>query len=228
MRLISIAHESNVKVQVGHVERFNPAMVAAYQYIDNPMFIEVHRLASFNPRGSDVPVVLDLMIHDLDIVLHIVQSKIKRLSASGVAVVTDSADIVNARLEFENGCVANITTSRISTVPMRKARFFQKDAYIAVDFLNKKAEMARMLSVDKGNIVPHLPVLQPPNGENAKQIIFEELEVKQTNAIQTELASFARSIINNSTPDVTILDGYEALKVAYQILDKVKGTQLAQ
>lgn len=222
LKLIAIAHEANVKVQVGHVERFNPALVAALPFIENPMFVEVHRLATFNPRGTDVPVILDLMIHDIDIVLHTVRANLRRISASGVSVVTDTADIVNARLEFDNGCVANLTASRISLNPMRKARFFQKDAYIAVDFLNKKTEVVRIKDADPKNTNPFVPILEPGNGRGAKQVLFERPEIKPTNAIQTELASFARSIIENTTPDVTINDGYQALKVAYQILEKVE------
>lgn len=222
LKLIAIAHEANVKVQVGHVERFNPALVAALPFIENPMFVEVHRLATFNPRGTDVPVILDLMIHDIDIVLHTVRANLRRISASGVSVVTDTADIVNARLEFDNGCVANLTASRISLNPMRKARFFQKDAYIAVDFLNKKTEVVRIKDADPNNTNPFVPILEPGNGRGAKQVLFERPEIKPTNAIQTELASFARSIIENTTPDVTINDGYQALKVAYQILEKVE------
>jgi predicted dehydrogenase len=221
-RLIDIAREANVKVQVGHVERYNPAMVAARPFIDNPMFIEVHRLAGFNPRGTDVPVILDLMIHDIDIILHTVQANLRNISASGVAVVTDTPDIVNARLEFDNGCVANLTASRISLNPMRKARFFQRDAYISVDFLNKKTEVAYLKSISKDNINPLLPVLEPGNGRDAKQIHFVKPDILPTNAIQTELASFAKAIIENTIPDVTITDGYQALKVAYQILEKVE------
>jgi predicted dehydrogenase len=222
LKLIEIAREANVKVQVGHVERYNPAMIAARPFIDNPMFIEVHRLATFNTRGSDVPVILDLMIHDIDIVLNVVRANLRKISASGVAVITNTADIVNARLEFDNGCVANLTASRISLSPMRKARFFQRDAYVAVDFLNKKTEVAYLKNISKGNINPLLPVLEPGNGREAKQIHFEKPEILPTNAIQTELASFAQAIIDNTVPDVTIADGYQALKVAYQILDKVQ------
>ena len=224
LKLIEIAREAGVKVQVGHVERYNPAMVAAIPFIDNPMFIEIHRLANFNPRGTDVPVILDLMIHDIDIVLHTVKANLRKISASGVAVVTNTADIVNARLEFDNGCVANLTASRISLSPMRKARFFQRDAYISVDFLNKKTEVARLKNVDGGIINPLLPILEPGNGKSAKQIHFEKPEIKQTNAIETELLSFAKSIIENTTPDVTISDGYQALKVAYQIVEKVENS----
>jgi predicted dehydrogenase len=222
LKLIEIANEANVKVQVGHVERYNPAFIAAAPFIDNPMFIEVHRLANFNPRGTDVPVILDLMIHDIDIVLHTVHANLKKISASGVAVITDTPDIVNARLEFDNGCVANLTASRISLSPMRKARFFKRDAYISVDFLNKKAEVAFLKNLDPENTNPFVPVWDPGNGKEAKQIHFERPEIKHTNAIQSELASFAQAIIGNTTPDVTINDGYLALKVAHQILEKVE------
>ncbi len=224
LKLIEIANEANVKVQVGHVERYNPAMVAARPFIDNPMFIEIHRLAGFNQRGSDVPVVLDLMIHDIDIVLNTVKANLRKISASGVAVVTDTPDIVNARLEFDNGCVANLTSSRISLFPLRKARFFQKDAYISVDFLNKKTEVAYLKNINGGTINPFLPVLNPGNGKDSRQIHFEKPEIIPVNAIQTELSRFAASIIENTTPDVTISDGYEAVRVAYQILEKVENT----
>lgn len=222
LKLIEIANEANVKVQVGHVERYNPAFIAAEPFIENPMFIEVHRLANFNPRGTDVPVILDLMIHDIDIVLHTVHANLRKISASGVAVMTDTPDIVNARLEFDNGCVANLTASRISLSPMRKARFFKRDAYISVDFLNKKTEVAFLKTIDKDNTNPFIPVWDPGNGKEAKQIHFERPEIKHTNAIQSELASFAKAIIGNTTPEVTINDGYMALKVAHQILEKVE------
>jgi len=188
------------------------------------MFIEVHRLANFNPRGTDVPVILDLMIHDIDIILHTVKANIRKVSASGVAVVTHTADIANARLEFDNGCVANLTASRISLSPMRKARFFQRDAYISVDFLNKKTEIAYLKNIEAGNINPLLPVFETGNGNDIKQIHFNKPEVKSTNAIQTELSSFAKAIIENTTPEVTISDGYQALKVAHQILEKVENS----
>jgi len=222
LKLIDIASVANVKVQVGHVERFNPAMVAALPFIDKPMFIEVHRLAGFNPRGTDVPVILDLMIHDIDIILHTVKANLKTISASGVAVITDTPDIVNARLEFDNGCVANLTASRISLTPMRKARFFQRDAYVSVDFLNKKTEVAFLKSIDNGEVNPFLPILEPGNGREAKQVHFERPLIIPNNAIQTELSSFAHAIISNTIPDVTINDGYKALKVAHQILAKVE------
>ncbi len=226
LQLIEIARDANVKVQVGHVERFNPAMVAVLPFIDNPMFIEVHRLASFNPRGTDVPVVLDLMIHDIDIVLHLVKSKLHKIQASGVSIVTNTPDLVNARLEFENGCVANLTASRISLSPMRKARFFQHNAFISVDYLNKKAEVFRMKTAGSDDLNQGFPVLKPGNGMAPKQIYFEKPLILPSNAIQTELRSFARSIIEDTTPTVTIDDGYRALKVAHQILEKVESANI--
>ncbi|HRY99861.1 MAG TPA: Gfo/Idh/MocA family oxidoreductase, partial [Bacteroidales bacterium] len=170
LELIKIASEAGVKVQVGHVERFNPAFLAASEYIGKPMFIEAHRLSQFNPRGTDVPVVLDLMIHDLDIVLSVVRSNVRRIHASGVAIVSDTPDIANARIEFENGCVANLTASRMSLKNMRKCRFFQRDAYVAVDFLDKKVEVVTMKDVDPQQIDPFAMVLDLGEGKGARQI----------------------------------------------------------
>jgi len=220
-QLIKIAREANVKVQVGHVERFNPAFTAARDYINTPMFIETHRLAQFNPRGTDVPVVLDLMIHDIDIVLSVVKSNIKKIHASGVTVVSDTPDIANARIEFDNGCVANLTASRISLKNMRKSRFFQKDAYISVDFLDKKTEIIRLKNVDPSNIDPLAMVIDLGKGKGSKQIYFENPEITPINAIQTELQSFSNAIIRNLIPAVTINDGYSALDVAYKIINKL-------
>lgn len=207
----------NVRGQVGHVERFNPAFLAIKNDIKSPMFIETHRLAEFNPRGTDVPVVLDLMIHDIDIILSIVKSKVKHISASGVSVISDTPDIANARLEFENGCVANLTASRISLKKMRKARFFQKDAYIAVDFLEKKCEVVKMKDAPE-NPGDFDMVLQNAEGVK-KQIYFDNPEVANNNSILDELESFANAITNNTTPIVTLHDGTEALRVANQIID---------
>jgi predicted dehydrogenase len=215
--LKALAKEYNVKGQVGHVERFNPAFIATKSMIENPMFIEAHRLAEFNPRGTDVPVVLDLMIHDIDAILSVVQSKVKNISASGVSVISDTPDIANARIEFENGCVANLTASRISIKNMRKSRFFQKDAYISVDFLEKRCEVVKMKDA------PEIPgdfdmILQNAEGVK-KQIYFSNPDVEQNNAILDELESFAEAINNNSKPVVTLQDATEALRVAYQIID---------
>ncbi len=219
--LIKLAAEADVKVQVGHVERFNPAFIAAAPYIDNPMFIETHRLAQFNPRGTDVPVILDLMIHDLDIVLSVVKSGIRKVSASGVSVVSDTPDIANARIEFDNGCVANLTASRISMKNMRKSRFFQRDAYIAVDFLEKSSEIIRMREVDPNHADPLAMILDLGQGKQPKQILFDKPAIEPINAILTELESFADAIINNTTPPVTIHDGYAALDLAYRIIEKM-------
>ena len=209
--------EHNLRGQVGHVERFNPAYLAVKDEINSPMFIETHRLAEFNPRGTDVPVVLDLMIHDIDIILSVVKSKVKSVSASGVAVISDTPDIANARLEFENGCVANLTASRISLKKMRKARFFQKDAYISVDFLTKKCEVVKMKNA------PETPgdfdmILQNAEGVK-KQIYFDNPSVPDNNSILDELETFADAINNNTTPVVTLHDGTEALRVATQIIN---------
>ena len=208
---------NNVKGQVGHVERFNPAFIAVKEMIDTPMFIETHRLAEFNPRGTDVPVVLDLMIHDIDIILSVVNSKVKNISASGVSVISDTPDIANARIEFENGCVANLTASRISLKNMRKTRFFQKDAYISVDFLEKKCEVVKMQDA------PETPgdfdmILQNAEGVK-KQIYFDNPEISKNNAILDELETFADAINNNTKPIVTLHDGTEALRVASQIIN---------
>jgi predicted dehydrogenase len=219
--MIGLANEANVKVQVGHVERFNPAFKSALPYIRQPMFIETHRLAQFNPRGTDVSVVLDLMIHDIDIILSIIKSPVKKISTSGVAVVSDTPDIANARIEFDNGCVANLTASRISLKNMRKTRFFQKDAYIAVDFLKKSTEVVRLKTIT-GTPDPLAVTIDLGEGKGTKQIYFENPAVDETNAIQEELASFANAIRNNQKPVVPIEDGYAALQVAYQIADKLK------
>jgi predicted dehydrogenase len=219
--LITFAEEADVKVQVGHVERFNPAFLAVQPYLQHPMFIEAHRLAQFNPRGTDVPVILDLMIHDIDIILSVVKSPIKRIHASGVKVVSDTPDIANARIEFDNGCVANLTASRISMKNMRKARFFQRDAYIAVDFLTKSVEIIRMNDVKEPVEDPFAMIIDLGEGKGKKQIFMDKPEVKAINAIKTELESFYQAIVNNTTPPVTINDGYEALEVAYQIIQKI-------
>ncbi len=218
--LIRLAEEAEVKVQVGHVERFNPAFISARPFCTQPMFIECHRLAQFNPRGTDVPVVMDLMIHDLDIILNIVNAPVKRISASGVAVVSDTPDIANARIEFANGCVANVTASRISLKNMRKTRIFQRDAYIAIDFLKKKAEIVRL---DDGNeaVSPTDMFIELAN-ERKRRIHFEVPQVPETNAIQEELRAFRDSIVNNSTTAVTLQDGLAALRVAHQIVERLQ------
>ena len=214
--LVQLADAKGLKGQVGHVERFNPAFKAIKQHIEHPMFIEAHRLAEFNPRGTDVPVVLDLMIHDLDVILSVVKSKVKNVRGSGVSVISETPDIANARIEFENGCVANLTASRISLKNMRKTRFFQKDAYIAVDFLSKKVEVVKMKDA------PEKPgefdlILQNAEGVK-KQIYFEPPTVEESNAILEELNAFADAINKNTDPIVTLAHAKEALRIAHQII----------
>lgn len=217
LELTKLAKEKNIQGQVGHVERFNPAFQAVTNKIDKPMFIEAHRLAEFNPRGTDVPVVLDLMIHDIDAVLSVVKSKVTKVNASGVSVISETPDIANARIEFENGCVANLTASRISLKQMRKARFFQRDAYISVDFLEKHCEVVKMKDA------PEKPgdfdmILQNAEGVK-KQIYFDNPEVSANNAILEELETFAEAINNNKTPIVTFEQATEALRVAKLVIE---------
>lgn len=219
--LVNLAKTQNLKVQVGHVERFNPAFVAARPYFDQPMFIETHRLAQFNPRGCDVPVVLDLMIHDIDVILSVINSPVKNVHASGVAVVSDSHDIANARLEFENGCVANLTTSRLSMKNMRKSRFFQKNAYISVDFLAKEMEVITMQDV-QGEPDFFDMVLDLGEDKPKKKIMFEKPQIPELNSIKEELFTFYQAVTQNTRPIVSIDDGYHALEVAHRILEKLK------
>ena len=217
--IMKSSSEKGIKAQVGHVERYNPAFIATKGYIHHPMFIEIHRLAEFNPRGTDVSVVLDLMIHDLDILLSIVKSEIKEIHASGVCVVSKTPDIANARIEFENGCVANLTTSRISMKAMRKCRFFQQDAYISVDFFEKKAEVIRMKEAPKEPSEFDM-IIENAEGEK-NQILFEYPKIEPNNAILDELNAFADSIEKNTPIQVPLKDGTEALKVALKIAELI-------
>jgi len=222
-KLASLVNEADIKAQVGHVERFNPAFLAAKDYFNQPMFIETHRLAEFNPRGTDVSVVHDLMIHDIDIVLSVVKSTVKKISASGVAVVSDSPDIANARIEFDNGCVANLTSSRISLKSMRKSRFFQRDAYISVDFLKKKTEIVRLKNLT-GEPGPLDVTIDLGPGKGSKQIYFDQPKVEESNAIKMELELFIQSILNNTSTAVSVEDGYNALHVAHQVMEKLNSS----
>jgi predicted dehydrogenase len=220
--LVELAREAKVKVQVGHVERFNPAFLAAQEFSLQPMFIEVHRLAQYNPRGTEVSVILDLMIHDLDIVLSLVKSPIKSIHASGVAVMTDTPDIANVRIEFTNGCVANLTSSRISMKKMRKIRLFQKDAYIGIDFLARKTEIIKIKQ--NSDISVFSFDIDTPKGK--KTIAIANPEVKENNAIKMELQAFADSILYNKPTPVSEIDGFLAMEVAHQILEKISHTTL--
>lgn len=216
-QLVKLAEESGSKVQVGHVERFNPAFLALKGVALNPMFIEVHRLAQFNPRGTEVSVILDLMIHDIDIVLSIVKSDVKSISASGVGVMTETPDIANVRIEFHNGCVANLTSSRISMKKMRKMRLFQKDAYIGIDFLNKKTEIIKLKEAQDSNVFAF--DIETPSG--VKTIAVANPAVPEVNAIKKELEEFKASILNNTKPIVSEIDGFMAMDVAHKILQKI-------
>jgi predicted dehydrogenase len=222
--LVKLVEESKVKLQVGHVERFNPAYLALQQTMLNPMFIEVHRLAQFNPRGTEVSVILDLMIHDIDIVLSMVKSDVKTISASGVGVITETPDIANVRIEFNNGCVANLTSSRISMKKMRKMRLFQKDAYIGIDFLNKKTEIIKLKGDEDVNAFAF--DIETPNG--IKTIAIANPEVPEVNAIKKELEEFRDAILNDTPTIVNETDGFAAMDVAHQILHKIGNLNIAR
>ncbi len=216
--LLKLSRESNLKFQVGHIERFNPAFVALKNHDLKPMFIEVHRLAQFNPRGTDVSVVLDLMIHDIDIILHLVKSSVSYISANGVSVLSDTPDIANVRIEFDNGCVANLTSSRISMKKMRKMRLFQKDAYIGIDFLEKKTEVISQNIPTEKNVFS----FDIETGKGKKTVSIANPLVEDSNAMLDELVSFKNAILNNTETLVSALDGYSAMEVAHQILEKIK------
>ena len=224
--LIRITRENGVKVQVGHVERFNPAFLSLGNMKMSPMFVEAHRLATFNPRGTDVSVILDLMIHDIDLILHLVGAEVKSIHASGVAVVSETPDIANARIEFENGCVANLTASRMSLKQMRKVRFFQRDAYISLDFLEKNAQIIRLYEKDAvdtegGNF------MELETARGTKLIDIQMPDPLKVNAIQMELETFAESIRTNTPTRVSIEDGYKALKIAHRIIAEIGDTTIS-
>jgi len=218
--IVKLAKEANIKFQVGHVERFNPALLAAKEHELSPMFIEVHRLSQFNPRGTDVSVILDLMIHDIDIILSLVKSSVKNVFANGVNVLSDTPDIANVRIEFDNGCVANLTSSRISMKKMRKMRLFQKDSYVGIDFLDKKTEIIKYKSPEDTNVFTF--DIDTNNGK--KTIAIASPVIKETNAIKMELQSFVKAIVNNKPTVVTEIDGYRAMEVAHLILDKISSS----
>src|SRR5258706_12042068 len=216
-QLVKLAEESGIKFQVGHVERFNPAFLAVKDMQLNPMFIEVHRLAQFKPRGTEVSVILDLMIHDIDIILSLVKSDVKSISESGVGVITETPDIANVRIEFDNGCVANLTSSRISMKKMRKMRLFQKDAYIGIDFLNKKTEIIKLKEPQDSNVFAF--DIETTSGK--KTIAMANPVIPEVNAIKEELIAFKNAIINNTRTVVSEIDGLMAMDVAHQILEKI-------
>ena len=220
--LVKLAKEANIKFQVGHVERFNPAFLALKDQVLQPMFIEVHRLAQFNPRGTDVSVILDLMIHDIDIILSLVKGNVNYISANGVAVMSDTPDIANVRIEFDNGCVANLTSSRISMKKMRKMRLFQKDAYIGIDFLEKKTEIIRLNTPGDSNVF----TFDIETNSGKKTVAIANPLVQDVNAIKMELEEFRNAIVNNPDTAVSVLDGFRAMEVAHQILEKIGNATL--
>lgn len=219
--LVKLSKNKKIKIQIGHIERFNAAILALDNYNISPMFIETHRLAQFNPRGTDVSVIQDLMIHDIDIILNLVKSKVKSIDANGVAIITDKIDIANARIKFENGCVANITASRISQNKMRKMRLFQKSAYISIDFLQNTSEVFRLGDGNKegDNSIALTEFVQ---GENKVKIYYERPPVKEINSLKYELNTFFDSIINDTEPIVTLEDGLQALEVANEIVREIE------
>jgi predicted dehydrogenase len=224
--VVQISANRNLKLQVGHIERFNSALLSLDKYHLEPKFVQTDRLAQFNPRGTDVAVVLDLMIHDIDIILSLIKSKVKEVRASGVAVVSDNIDIANARIEFENGAVANVTASRISQKKMRKMRMFQKDSYISVDFDSGVSEVFRLISPDDMSMEHFLSFGEIGVGDNKKSVVYEQPEIKEVNALKHELQLFVDSVLDDKQPVVSGQDGLRALKIAEIILEKIEESKL--
>jgi len=222
--LIALTKKNNVKIQVGHIERFNPALLAIEKYIHKPMFFESHRLAQFKPRGTDVAVVLDLMIHDIDVILSLAKSEVKSVDASGVSVVSDEIDIANARIKFASGAVANVTASRISQNPMRKLRIFERDAYLSVDFASKSSEVFHLVGSDeaKENKSLMFNLGEIERAEKKLNIVYERPDVPELNPLKYELELFRDAIIDNTSPIVSGEDGLAALVVAEMIMESIK------
>jgi len=220
------AETKGLRLQVGHIERFNPAILALESYDIKPLFIESHRLAQFNPRGSDVAVVLDLMIHDIDLILSLVKSKVTRIDANGVAVISDTLDIANARLQFENGCVANVTASRISQNKLRKMRLFQNDAYISIDFATGVSEVFRLADENTPRAKSTKMLGKIEEGQNKRIITYEKPKLREVNALKYELERFVESVQKNIEPPVTGRDGLHALEVAQEIIQKIESQKI--
>lgn len=221
-KLLKLSENKKIKIQIGHVERFNPAILSLDDYRISPLFIETHRLAQFNPRGTDVSVIQDLMIHDIDIILNLVKSPVKSINANGVAILSEKIDIANARIQFENGCVANITASRISLNKMRKMRLFQKNAYISIDFLQNTSEVFKLSGDvnEKG-----FAVTEVEQGDKTMKIFYEKPTVPEVNSLKYELNNFFNAIIKNEEPIVTLNDGLQALEVANKIINEIETSQ---
>ena len=225
--LIAMAERSNLKIQVGHIERFNPAILSIEKYNLSPLFVESHRLDQFKPRGVEVAVVLDLMIHDIDIILSLIKSPIASVEANGVAIVSDTLDIANARITFQNGAVANVTSSRISQKKMRKMRIFQKDAYISVDFQQGLSEVFRLADEHEKNVNTLVSLGQIEKAKQKKNIIYEQPEVKEINALKYELELFSSAVLNDTVPVVSAYDGLRALEVADLIMQRINKQNLS-
>lgn len=225
--IVKIAADRKLKLQVGHIERFNPALLSLEKFIVDPMFIQTDRLSQFNPRGTDVAVVLDLMIHDIDIILSLVKDEVKNIEASGVAVVSETIDIANARIQFNNGAVANVTASRISQKKMRKMRIFQRDNYIALDFITGVSEVYRLIPLDEKTNSSAISFGEIGIGERKKRVVYEQPEIKEVNALKYELELFVDSVLNDKKPVVSGIDGLKALKVADIILKKIDETKIS-
>ncbi|MBI2722874.1 MAG: Gfo/Idh/MocA family oxidoreductase [Bacteroidetes bacterium] len=213
-----LKNEAGICLQVGHVERFNPAFIAALPYLNNPMFIEIHRLAQYNARGTDVSVVLDLMMHDLDLVLSIVKGNVKKISASGMALVSASPDIISARVEFDNGCVANITTNRMALKNSRKFRVFTDKNFVSINLLDKITEVIRLKNASPNSTNM---LVEPVKGMPKKEIVFEHPIILPTNAINEELNAFYYSITNNKPSKVSIEDSIKVMELAFEIESKI-------
>ncbi len=218
--LVSIAENNNLKIQVGHIERFNPAIMALSKILLNPIFIEANRIAPFTPRGSDVPVVLDLMIHDIDVILSLMRSRVKNIKAVGIPILTNDIDIANAKIEFENGALANITASRISLKRERKIRFFQKNMYISLDYQKKDVQVVKK-SVEIEQVMKEIMSgkRQPDISELYNR---QKLEIIEKEPLKSELENFVDAIQNNKRPIVNGQDGYEALRVAFLIMKDIE------
>ena len=221
-RLVELVREANIIFQVGHIERFNPAFLSLREHALQPMLIEAHRLTTFDAKQHDQSVVLDLMMHDIDIVLHTVAANIKSIHANGVSVLSDDIDIANARIEFDNGCVANLTASRISLKQMRKMRIFQPFAYISLDFLDKTAQIVQLFAPDASNLPPQDQLMEFDTPGGKKWLHMQMPETAPVNAIQRELETFYDSIVQDSTPVVSLSDGLKALELAHRILKEVE------
>ena len=218
-QLTNLEDENKVFGQVGHIERFNPAFEAIKSSIDSPQFIEAHRFAEFNPRGTDVSVVLDLMIHDIDIVLSVVKSKIKKIDASGFSVISETPDICNARIIFENGCIANLTANRVSLKKIRKTRFFLKNRYVEIDYLTQNIEIVKVKDIPKDK--DDISILVTNAEGKRKKIVIENPIITKHNSIQKELEDFYHCISENRKPRVSLHDGARALEVAKKIMESI-------